>query len=151
MKFRTHLISLTALLALGLAPATRSSAADSADQAKETREKIDSMREGTAKIRNQVGLTLESLNRMQTESIDLREQLGKYTAELAKMEECGKTARDRVMSMQEKGQAYFKAWEDQINSISNKDIREQAKKRYDKREAIKRRDASRELARHSVR
>lgn len=133
MQARTQVRTLAALITLILAPALSSQAADSAEQAKETRAKIDAMREGTAKIRNQVGLTLEELNRMQTPSIDLREQLGKYTAELSKMEECGKTARDRVLNMQEKGKAYFQAWEDQINSISNADIREQAKKRYDKR------------------
>ena len=35
--------------------------------------------------------------------------------------------------MGEKGKAYFQTWEDQINAISNADIREQAAKRYNKR------------------
>ena len=133
MKSTFQPTSLAAVLILATALAAATRAAESADQAKEARAKIDAMREGTAKIRNQVGLTLEELNRMQTPSIDLRAQLDKYTAELAKMEDNAKTARERVMSMHEKGNAYFQAWEDQINSIANADIRDQAKKRYEKR------------------
>ena len=49
------------------------------------------------------------------------------------MEEQAQVARNRVLSMAEKGQAYFQAWEDTIKSISNEDIREQAQKRYNKR------------------
>ncbi len=133
MKTAVELTGLAALLTLALASTPCLNAAESADQAKEARARIDATREGTTKIRNQVGLTLEELNRMQTPSIDLRAQLDKYTAELAKMEQCAKTARERVMSMQEKGKAYFQAWEDQINSIANADIRDQAQKRYQKR------------------
>ena len=133
MKVIFRLTRLAALLTLALVTTQRLNAADSADQAKEARARIDSLRDGTAKIRNQVGLTLEELNRMNTPSIDLRAQLNKYSAELAKMEECAKTAKERVTSMQEKGKAYFQAWEDQINSIANKEIRDQAQKRYDKR------------------
>ncbi len=133
MKTAVELTGLAALLTLALASTPCLNAAESADQAKEARARIDATREGTSKIRNQVGLTLEELNRMQTPSIDLRAQLDKYTAELAKMEQCAKTARERVMSMQEKGKAYFQAWEDQINSIANADIRDQAQKRYQKR------------------
>jgi len=95
--------------------------------------KTEELRAGCAKIRSQVGLTLEELNRLQVESVELRPQFEKFTAELAKMEEQAKVARERAASMSEKGQAFFKAWEDQIKTIANADIREQAQKRYDKR------------------
>jgi hypothetical protein len=42
-------------------------------------------------------------------------------------------ARERALSMNEKGKAYFKAWEDTIQTIANKDIRKQAEMRYEKR------------------
>jgi len=121
------------LMAFNLESAPRVSAAVSGDQAKEVRGKIESMREGTAKIRNQVGITLEELNRLQVASVELRPQLEKFEAELAKMEEQAKVARERVLSMEQKGQAYFQMWEDQIKTIANADIREQARKRYEKR------------------
>jgi uncharacterized phage infection (PIP) family protein YhgE len=133
MKATVQITSLTALLILAMAPPVATRAAESADQAKEARARIDATRDGSAKIRNQIGLTLEELNRLQTPSVELRPQLDKYTAELAKMEEISKTAKERVVSMQEKGKAYFQAWEDQVQSISNSEIREQAQNRYEKR------------------
>ena len=103
------------------------------EQAKETKAKIDAARAESAKIRNQIGLTLEELNRMQKPSVELRPQLDKYSAELVKMEEQANLAKERALSMSNKGQAYFQAWEDTIKSIANEDIRNQAQKRFDKR------------------
>jgi chromosome segregation ATPase len=123
--------AFVALMTLSLAAPVR--AADSGEQAKQTKAKIDTARGECAKIRNQIGLTLEELNRLQKDSVELRPQLEKYTAELAKMEEQAKLTRERALSMGEKGREYFKAWEDQITSISNEDIRDQAQKRYNKR------------------
>jgi len=123
--------AFVALLALGLVPQIR--AADSGAQAQETKARIDTARTECAKIRNQIGLTLEELNRLQKPSVELRPQLDKYSAELVKMEEQAKLTRDRASTMQEKGRAYFKAWEDQITLISNQDIKEQAQKRYNQR------------------
>jgi len=133
MKTKFRITTLTALVAIGLAPLPGASAAVSGDQAKEVMAKIEGVRAGCAKIRSQVGLTLEELNRLQVDSIELRPQFEKFTAELVKMEEQAKVARERAASMSEKGQAFFKAWEDQIKTIANEDIREQAQKRYDKR------------------
>lgn len=133
MKTMFQITTLSALVIIGLAPAPKASAADSGDQAKEVMAKIEALRVGCAKIRSQVGLTLEQLNRLQVDSIELRPQFDKYTAELAKMEEQAQLARERAASMNEKGQAFFKAWEDQIKTIANEDIREQAQNRYDKR------------------
>lgn len=131
MRTMIKAATVAALLALTSTLAVR--AADSGEQAKETRAKLDATRAETAKIRNQVGLTLEELNRLQLPNVDLRPQLDKYAAQLAKMEEQALIARERVISMEKKGKAYFQAWEDQINSIASADIREQAQKRYNKR------------------
>lgn len=130
---KTHVTTLAALLALALAPMPRALAAESAERAQETKARIDATRAESARIRNQVGITLEELNRLQKASVELRPQLTKYGAELAKMEEQAKVARDRVISMENKGAAYFQAWEDQVNSIANPKIREQAQKRYNTR------------------
>jgi septal ring factor EnvC (AmiA/AmiB activator) len=126
-----HITALAALLAL--APTPGVFAAESGERAKETKAKLDATRAEVAKIRNQVGLTLEELNRLKKDNVELRAQLQKYGKELANMEDQAKVARDRVVSMEDKGMAYFQAWEDEIKSISNEDIREQAQKRYNKR------------------
>jgi chromosome segregation ATPase len=133
MKTNMHATTLAALLALALAPMPRALAAESAERAQETKARIDAARVESAKIRNQIGLTLEELNRLRKDSVELRPQFEAYAKELIKMEEQAKVAGERVTQMSAKGQAYFQAWEDTIKSISNKDIREQAQKRYEKR------------------
>jgi hypothetical protein len=133
MNIKLRLTTLAALAALALAPATRSLAADSAERAQETKAKIDAARTDVAKVRNQVGLTLEELNRMRKDSVELRTQFQLYARELAKMEEQAQLTKERALKMGEKGQAYFSAWEDAIKSIANEDIRAQAQKRYNKR------------------
>ncbi len=133
MKTTFKVTTLTALVALALAPTPAAFAADSGEQAQQTKARIDAARSEVGKIRNQIGLTLEELNRLQKSSVELRPQLEKYGAELAKMEEQAKVARERALSMGEKGKAYFQAWEDQICSIANEGIRKQAQERYNKR------------------
>lgn len=133
MKTTFQHTTLAAILALALAPTPGAIAADSGEQAKETRAKIDAARAESAKIRHQIGVTLEELNRMQKASVELRPQLEKFSAELVKMEEQAQVARNRVMAMGDKGKAYFQSWEDQINSIANADIRKEAQERYNKR------------------
>jgi uncharacterized phage infection (PIP) family protein YhgE len=133
MKIKSYTTAIAALLALALTPTPRALAAESAERAQETKARMDATRSEVAKVRNQVGLTLEELNRLQKASVELRPQLQKYVQELAKMEEQAGVVRDRVVSMETKGMAYFQAWEDQIKSISNAEIRDQAQKRYNKR------------------
>jgi septal ring factor EnvC (AmiA/AmiB activator) len=126
-------IALIAFLAAAMTPTDNLRAAESGDRAKETKARIDSTRSEVAKIRNQVGVTLEELNRLKKDNVDLRTQLQKYEQELVNMETQAGVARDRVISMESKGMAYFQAWEDEIASLSNKDIRDQAQSRYNKR------------------
>ena len=131
MKTNIHLTALAALLAL--APTPGVFAAESGERAQETKARIDAARVESAKIRNQIGLTLEELNRMRKDSVELRPQFQLYARELVKMEEQAQVARNRVLQMSEKGQAYFASWEETIKSITNRDIRDQAQKRYNKR------------------
>ncbi len=131
MNTTFQVTTLVALLAL--APTLKVLAAESGDRAQEAKARMENLRGECAKIRSQVGLTLEELGRLQKGNVELRPQFQKYAAELAKMEEQAKVARDRVANMEAKGQAFFQAWEDQIQSIANPDIREQAHKRYAKR------------------
>ena len=133
MKTKTRPITLAALLALAMTPAASLRAADSAERAGATKEKIEAMRVETAKVRNQVLLTMEALKRMNVKGVELRPQFETFKAELVKMEEQAKIARDRANSMKEKGKASFQEWEKEVQAINNADIRKQAEKRYEKR------------------
>jgi chromosome segregation ATPase len=133
MKTNIQRIALAGMVALAVGSPSDLRAADSADRAQETKAKIDAARAESAKIRTQVGVTLEELNRMQKDSVELRAQFELYAKELARMEEQARVTGERVSQMSEKGRAYFQAWEDSIKTISNQEIREQAEKRYAKR------------------
>jgi chromosome segregation ATPase len=125
--------TLAALLALALAPAPLAIGADSAEQAAAVKEKIQTLRSESARERNQITLTLEELHRLTVAGVELRPQFEKYKAELAKMEEQARTARERAVSMKEKGHAFFSDWEQTIKGIRNEDIRKEAEKRLNKR------------------
>ena len=124
---------LTVALAAALSPTPVKAGADSAEQAAVIKEKIQSLRAGSAAGRNQVTLTLESLNRMLAPGVDLRAQFGNYKAELTKMEELAARARERATEMKQKGEAFFSEWEAQIAGIHNEDIRKEAASRLAKR------------------
>lgn len=133
MKRTTIRIGLTALLAMSLLPIAGLRAAESAERATAAKEKIDALRVESAKIRNQILLTMESLKRMNVKGVELRPQFEKFKAELVKMEEQAKIARDRSDAMKEKGEAAFAAWEKEVQAINNADIRKEAEKRFEKR------------------
>jgi chromosome segregation ATPase len=133
MKPSLKLTTLTALLALALAPAHLAFAADSAEKAAMVKEKIQTLRQECAQTRNQITLTLESLSRLTVQGVELRPQFEKYKADLAKMEDKAKSSRERAVSMKEKGQAFFSEWEQRTKEIQNEDIRKEAEKRLAKR------------------
>jgi len=133
MKTSFHSTTLSALLALTLAPAPFALGADSAERAAMVKEKIQTLRQECAQGRNQITLTLEALSRLTVQGVELRPQFEKYKAELAKMEDKARTARERAVSMKEKGQAFFADWEQQTKTIQNEDIRKEAEKRLAKR------------------
>jgi transposase-like protein len=49
------------------------------------------------------------------------------------MEDKARSARERAISMREKGQAFFSDWEEHVKEIRNEDIRKEAEKRLAKR------------------
>jgi len=133
MKISLQLTTLAAMLALALMPARLATAADSAERAAVVKEKIRNLRADCAAGRNQITLTLEELSRLNVQGVELRPQFEKFKAELVKMEEKAKNARERAVSMREKGQAFFSDWEQQAKEIRNEDIRKEAEKRLAKR------------------
>jgi hypothetical protein len=116
-----------------MTPAAGLLAADSAERAGATKEKIEALRVESATIRNQTLLTMEALKRLTVKGVELRPQFEKFKAELIKMEQQAKIARDRADSMKEKGAAAFQEWEKEVHVIRNPDIRKEAEKRYEKR------------------
>ncbi len=69
MKINYKGTVLAALMAVALAPTFQALAAESAKKAAETKAKIDVARSEVARIRNQIGLTLEELNRLRKDSV----------------------------------------------------------------------------------
>ena len=132
MNTTIHIAALVGLMALTQAPGAF--AAESADQAQKVRERLEALRLESVTVRRQVEVSVYELNRLQSENVDLREQFEKFKTELTRMEEQAKVVRARVESMGKEGQAFFKAWEDQIASISNPKIQDLAKDRYNKRQ-----------------
>jgi chromosome segregation ATPase len=133
MKLSLQLTTVAAMLALALLPARLATAADSAERASVVKEKIRGLRADCAAGRNQITLTLEELSRLTVAGVDLRPQFEKYKTELAKMEEKARNARERAVTMREKGHAFFSDWEQQTKEIKNEDIRKEAEKRLAKR------------------
>jgi chromosome segregation ATPase len=135
MKASIRCRALASLLALALAPTSISIsiAADSAERAAMVKEKIQSLRQDCVQGRRQITATLEELGRLTGEGVDLRPQFEKFKAELVKMEERAKSARNRADSMREKGGAFFSEWEQQVNTIQNEEIRNEAATRLGKR------------------
>ena len=133
MKTNIRHITLAALVALAMTPATGVRAADSAERAGATKEKIEALRVESAKVRNQILLTMESLKRMNVKGIELRPQFEKFKVELVKMEIQARIGRDRADSMKAKGADSFQEWEREVQAINNPDIRKEAEKRFEKR------------------
>jgi chromosome segregation ATPase len=133
MKTSFRRTTIAVMLALSLAPAPFAIGADSAERAAMVREKIQSLRSECAQERRQITATLEELGRLSVSGVDLRPQFEKFKAELVKMEEQAKIARDRADSMRQKGGAFFSDWEQHVNTIQNEDIRKEAAKRLSKR------------------
>ena len=108
-------------------------AAESAERATATKEKIQALRSESAKTRNQITLTLEELSRLNVKGVDLRPQFEKFKAELRKMQDEAKVASERAQAMRSKGTASFQAWEMEVQTINNPEIRQEAQKRYERR------------------
>jgi chromosome segregation ATPase len=135
MKTNIRHTTLAVLVALAMTPAAglQLQAADSAERAGATKEKIEALRVESARVRNQILLTMESLKRMTVKGVELRPQFEKFKSELTRMEEQAVIARDRATSMREKGTASFQDWEKEVQAIRNPDIRKEAEKRFEKR------------------
>jgi hypothetical protein len=133
MKTPIPRLALSALVALGLASASQSHAADSAERAAATKAKMEALRAECAKIRNQTLLTMESLKRLNIKGVELRPEFEKFKVELTEMEVQAKITRDRADSMKKNGHASFAAWEQEVEAINNADIRKEAQKRFAKR------------------
>jgi TolA-binding protein len=133
MKKNIRHITLATLLALGVTPSAGLRAADSAERAAATKVKMEALRIECAKVRNQTLLTMESLKRLNVKGVELRPQFEKFKTELTEMQAQAKITRDRADSMKKNGQASFAAWEQEVETINNADIRKEAQKRYAKR------------------
>jgi chromosome segregation ATPase len=127
--------SFAALVALALTPVlSHAGEAPSAARAEATKEKIQALRVECAGVRRQISTTMEELQRLNTKGVDLRPQFEKFKAELVKMEEQAKIARDRADDMRKKGDSAYADWEKEVQAINDPDLRKEAQKRQAKRQ-----------------
>jgi chromosome segregation ATPase len=125
--------TLIALMALAVTPVA-SRAAESAERAAQTKEKIQALRAESVTIRRQIGATMEELKRLNVKGVDLRPQFEQFKAELVKMEDQAKVARDRADEMRKKGESAYADWEAEVKAINDPDLRKEAEKRQAKRQ-----------------
>jgi predicted nucleic acid-binding Zn-ribbon protein len=79
------------------------------------------------KMKTQIAITLGTLNSLiRQKSEDPRPQYNSYAKELQKMEAQAKTAYNSVRETKANGDVYFKAWEKDLQLISNPDIRDRS-------------------------
>jgi chromosome segregation ATPase len=125
--------TLIALMALAVTPVA-SRAAESAERAAQTKEKIQALRAESVTIRRQIATTMEELKRLNVKGVDLRPQFEKFKAELAKMEDQAKVCRDSADEMRKKGESAYADWEAEVKAINDPDLRKEAEKRQAKRQ-----------------
>jgi chromosome segregation ATPase len=120
-------------MALAVTPVA-SRAAESAERAAQTKEKIQALRAESVTIRRQIATTMEELKRLNVKGVDLRPQFEKFKAELAKMEDQAKVCRDSADEMRKKGESAYADWEAEVKAINDPDLRKEAEKRQAKRQ-----------------
>ena len=82
-------------------------AAESTDLATKVRDSLEELRLESVRIRHQAEVTAYELNRMESPNVVLREQFGKFTTEMAKMEEQAEVSRERADIMARQGKEFF--------------------------------------------
>ena len=95
-------------------------------------ESADKMGQGNAKI----DAALAALNDLVNKPGDLPTQFKTYSAAVSDLESTAKDVQSKVASMRGKGDAYFKAWDEQTAKIQNEDIKNRSASR--KEEMMKR-------------
>jgi len=77
--------------------------------------------------------TMKSLSEIAaTATTDPRKAFTQYSKDVSNLESTAAKIRKRAQSMQEKGQSYFRMWEDELANISNPEIRALAQERQAK-------------------
>lgn len=78
---------------------------------------------------SKIDTTLTNLNDLVTNPGDLATQFKKYTTSVSDLESSAKDVASKVASMRGKGDAYFKAWDEQAAQIKNEDIKNRSAQR----------------------
>lgn len=131
---KTTLCHLWRVLFAAAMPLLSGLAEDSSVQrATEAEVKTDAFRFEVASMRAQVSSTLRQLQLLQKDGSDLRLAFDQYCADLDKMDKVAKQAADRAGKMETNSSAFFQNWEQQVGLIQNKEIRQVAQERYNRR------------------
>jgi hypothetical protein len=105
-------------------------------QADKTGAGIAEFREEIVTGKQSIDATMKSLGEIAaTANSDPRKAFEQYSKNVANLESTAQKVQKRGQSMQEKGQAYFKQWEEELASVSNPEIRGLAEQRKAKLQA----------------
>ena len=120
------------LIALGAGAALLSGCGTTSGykQADKTGAGIAEFREEIVNGKKAVDATMQSLSEIAASATtNPRKAFEKFQDNVAKLESTAAKVRSRAESMKEKGQAYFKQWEQELATVSNPEIRSLAEQR----------------------
>lgn len=99
----------------------------------ETAGRIQNLRRDSERLREQVALTLEKLKRVRNQDRELEIEFRDFKTAVKRLEDFGLAARAHMLAMEGGAPAYFKAWEEQIDSIKDPKTRAKARTNYQDR------------------
>ena len=110
-------LALALLLATGCASGNYKKGGDAAAGLTESANRIEL-------AKGKIDATLESLNSLiNSPQVDLVPQFKKFSTAVNDLESSAKSVSDKVASMRGAGNEYFKAWDEQLATIQNEDIK----------------------------
>ena len=130
---KTKGLQLIALIAATTAVAILTTACGTTQgykQADKTGAGIAEFRDEIVKGKNAIDATMKSLGEVAiSANTDPRKAFEQFSKDVGNLESTAATIRKRSQSMQERGQAYFKQWEQELSSVNNPEIRNLAEQR----------------------
>ncbi len=127
------LFTAATLVVLSTSDATAQVAEPGVQRAIAASSSMQNLRDEMARLKKQTADTLAILNGFKQNHVDLQGQLSVYADQVAAMERLARQEQFEADQMKAKGRTYFEAWEKDIATISNPDIRAKAEKRRDQR------------------
>lgn len=97
---------------------------------------IAEFRDEILKVKKEVDATVAALDKViATATVDPRKAFKEFDKAVPRLDDAAQKAKKRAEDMREKGQAYFKTWEEELAKVNDPDIRKLAEERRAKLQA----------------